>query len=99
MRGRLSGSIKIAIVSPAVADTSLLRLGEIMNLIVRRHPMLSIEAHNRNSRRVVPAIGSGEFDAGIALGTGIYRECAEFFGTPTTQSGPRLSRETHLSHS
>jgi DNA-binding transcriptional LysR family regulator len=68
LRGRLSGSIKIAIVSPTVADTSLLRLGDIMNLMVRRHPMLAIEVHNRNSRSVVAGICSGEFDAGIALG-------------------------------
>jgi DNA-binding transcriptional LysR family regulator len=68
LRGRLSGTIKVAIVSPTVADTSLLRLGDIMNLMVRRHPMLSIEVHNRNSRSVVAGICSGEFDAGIALG-------------------------------
>jgi DNA-binding transcriptional LysR family regulator len=68
LRGRLSGSIKIAIVSPTVADTSLLRLGDLMNLMVRRHPMLAIEVHNRNSRSVVAGICSGEFDAGIALG-------------------------------
>jgi DNA-binding transcriptional LysR family regulator len=68
LRGRLSGTVKVAIVSPTVADTSLLRLGDIMNLMVRRHPMLSIEVHNRNSRSVVAGICSGEFDAGIALG-------------------------------
>jgi DNA-binding transcriptional LysR family regulator len=68
LRGRLSGTIKVAIVSPTVAETSLLRLGNIMNSMVRRHPMLSIEVHNRNSRSVVAGICSGEFDAGIALG-------------------------------
>jgi DNA-binding transcriptional LysR family regulator len=68
LRGRLSGTIKVAIVSPTVADTSLLRLGDIMQLMVRRHPMLAIEVHNRNSRSVVAGISSGEFDAGIALG-------------------------------
>jgi DNA-binding transcriptional LysR family regulator len=68
LRGRLSGSIKIAIVSPTVADSSLLRLGDIMNLMVRCHPMLSIEVHNRNARSVVAGICSGEFEAGIALG-------------------------------
>jgi DNA-binding transcriptional LysR family regulator len=68
LRGHLSGTIKFAIVSPSLADTSLLKLGDIMNLMVQRHPMLSIEVHNRNSRSVVAGICSGEFDAGIALG-------------------------------
>jgi DNA-binding transcriptional LysR family regulator len=68
LRGRLTGTVKVALVSAAVADTSLLRLGDIMNLMVKRHPMLSIEVHNRNSRSVVAGICSGEFDAGIALG-------------------------------
>jgi DNA-binding transcriptional LysR family regulator len=69
LRGKLSGTIKVAIVSPTVADTSLLRLGDIMHRMIRRHPMLSIEIHNRNSRSIVAGIGNGEFDAGIALGS------------------------------
>jgi DNA-binding transcriptional LysR family regulator len=68
LRGRLSGTVKVAIVSPTVADTSLLRLGEIMKVMVTRHPMLAIEVHNRNSRSVVAGICNREFDAGIALG-------------------------------
>ena len=68
LRGRLSGAVKVAIVSPTVADTSLLRLGDIMKVMVTRHPMLAIEVHNRNSRSVVAGICSREFDAGIALG-------------------------------
>lgn len=68
LRGRLSGTVKVAIVSPTVADTSLLRLGDIMKVMVTRHPMLAIEVHNRNSRSVVAGISSREFDAGIALG-------------------------------
>jgi DNA-binding transcriptional LysR family regulator len=68
LRGRLSGTVKVAIVSPTVADTSLLRLGEIMKAMVTRHPMLAIEVHNRNSRSIVAGICSREFDAGIALG-------------------------------
>ena len=68
LRGRLSGTVKVAIVSPTVADTALLRLGDIMHLMVTRHPMLSIEVHNRNSRSIVAGICGGEFDAGIALG-------------------------------
>jgi DNA-binding transcriptional LysR family regulator len=68
LRGRLSGTVKVAIVSPTIADTSLLRLGDIMKAMVTRHPMLAIEVHNRNSRSVVAGICSREFDAGIALG-------------------------------
>lgn len=68
LRGHLSGTIKVAIVSQTVADISLLRLGQIMNLMVTRHPMLSIEVHNRNSRSIVAGICDGDFDAGIALG-------------------------------
>ena len=68
LRDRLSGTVKVAIVSPTVADTSLLRLGDIMKVMVTRHPMLAIEVHNRNSRSVVAGICSREFDAGIALG-------------------------------
>jgi DNA-binding transcriptional LysR family regulator len=68
LRGRLSGTVKVAIVSPTVADTSLLRLGDIMKVMVTRHPMLAIELHNRNSRSIVAGICNREFDAGIALG-------------------------------
>jgi DNA-binding transcriptional LysR family regulator len=53
LRGRLSGTVKVAIVSPTVADTSLLRLGDIMKAMVTRYPMLAIEVHNRNSRSIV----------------------------------------------
>ncbi len=79
LRGRLSGTVKVAIVSPTVADTSLLRLGEIMKVMVTRHPMLAIEVHNRNSRSVVAGICSREFDAGIALGN---RPIAQVRRTP-----------------
>jgi DNA-binding transcriptional LysR family regulator len=68
LRGGVSGTVKVAIVSPTVADTSLLRLGDIMKLMLARHPMLAIEVHNRNSRAVVAGVCSREFDAGIALG-------------------------------
>jgi DNA-binding transcriptional LysR family regulator len=68
LQGGLSGTVKVAIVSPTVADTSLLRLGDIMKLMLARHPMLAIEVHNRNSRTVVAGVCSREFDAGIALG-------------------------------
>jgi DNA-binding transcriptional LysR family regulator len=68
LRGQLSGTVKVAIVSPTLADTSLLQLGAIMKAMVTQHPMLTIEVHNRNSRSVVAGITSREFDAGIALG-------------------------------
>lgn len=68
LRGRLSGTVKVAIVSPSVADASLLRFGDIMKALVTRHPMLAIQVHNRNSRSVVAGICNREFDAGIALG-------------------------------
>jgi DNA-binding transcriptional LysR family regulator len=69
LRGRLSGTIKVAIVSPTLADTSLLRLGDIMKLMVERHPLLAIEIHNRNSRAIVAGLLNGDFDAGIAMGS------------------------------
>lgn len=68
LRGQLSGTVKVAIVSPTVADTSLLRLGDIMKAMVTRHPLVAIEVHNRNSRSIVAGVTSREFDAGIALG-------------------------------
>jgi DNA-binding transcriptional LysR family regulator len=64
LRGQLSGTIRFA----TVLDASLLRLGEIMNLMVTRHPMLEIEVHHRNSRSIVRGISIGEIDVGIALG-------------------------------
>lgn len=64
LRGKVSGRVKFG----AFFDPTLLRLGELMSRLIRRHPMLEIEVHHNTSRAVIAAIASGELDAGIALG-------------------------------
>lgn len=66
LRGQVGGHLKLG----AFFDPSLLRLGELMNRLITRHPMLSIEIHHANSRAVLEGVTTGSLDAGIALGVG-----------------------------
>jgi DNA-binding transcriptional LysR family regulator len=67
LTGHVTGLIKFATLA-TISDTSLLRLGAMMNLIVTRHPQLEIEVQHRNSRGIVAGVANGELDAGMALG-------------------------------
>jgi DNA-binding transcriptional LysR family regulator len=65
--GRAVGTVRFATI---MADfyKPLLRLGEMVNLIAARYPLLNVEFQHRTSRFIIAGIASGEFDAGIALG-------------------------------
>ena len=63
LRGKLEGRLRFG----AFLDPGLLRLGELMRVLVTRHPMLDIEVHHQTSRAVIAGVRAGELDAGIAL--------------------------------
>jgi DNA-binding transcriptional LysR family regulator len=67
LKGQVTGNIKFATLA-TLSDTSLLRLGEMLQQIVTRHSQLVIEVQHRNSRSIVAGVASGELDAGMALG-------------------------------
>src|SRR5581483_10140494 len=62
LRGELAGSLKFATIG-TLFDDSILRFGEMMNLILSRYPLLDIEVYHRNSRSIVAEVASGKFDA------------------------------------
>jgi DNA-binding transcriptional LysR family regulator len=68
LSGRAMGPVRFATLA-TVSDKSLLRIGEMMKLIVTRHPHLDVELHHRSSRYIVAAVSSGKLDLGMALGT------------------------------
>jgi DNA-binding transcriptional LysR family regulator len=67
LSGRVIGPFRLAMV-PTVFDKPLIQLGEMMNLIMERHPKLDIEVQNRNSLSIEALVASSELDAGLALG-------------------------------
>lgn len=66
LRGQVTGRLRFG----AFFDPALLRFGELMSRVIASHPMLDIEVHHANSRAITAGVGSGELDAGIALGEG-----------------------------
>jgi DNA-binding transcriptional LysR family regulator len=68
LRGRVAGTVKLAIVA-MMPDRSLVRLQELTNLLVTRYPLLNIEVHHQSSRSIKTGVATGEFDAGLALGS------------------------------
>jgi DNA-binding transcriptional LysR family regulator len=68
LSGRVTGPLRFATLA-TISDKSLLRLGEMMNLIVTRHPRLDIELQHQNSRGIIAGVANGDLDAGMALGS------------------------------
>jgi DNA-binding transcriptional LysR family regulator len=63
----VTGTVKFATVA-TLCDPSFLRVGEMIKLVVTRHPNLDIEVQHQGSRAIYAAVGNGDIDAGMCLG-------------------------------
>jgi DNA-binding transcriptional LysR family regulator len=91
LQGVIAGKIKIA----TIFDATLARLADVMGMMIKRHPLLDIEVHHRNSRIIVAGVTSGAFDAGVSLGAA---EVPNLTRIPLRKLHYRLVAPTHWKH-
>lgn len=63
LTGKVAGKLRIG----AASDPQALRIGEVLSLLARRHPLLETSVQQRNSAGCYEALRAGELDAGFAL--------------------------------
>jgi DNA-binding transcriptional LysR family regulator len=74
--GQVTGPIKFAFVT--VLEESLLRLKEMVDRTLARHPRLEMNLRHLHSRGIIAGVTSGEFDAGIVLGDRVVPNLRRF---------------------
>jgi len=95
LRGELAGTVRLG----TLADPEFIRLGELLSLTMRKHPLIRIELQHEVSGAAFEAVGAGSLDASFYYGETTHpginrfplREIAYRIAAPSTW-GERIAQ-------
>lgn len=67
LTGQVAGKVRFG----TIVDPELIRLGEFLASMLKHHPMVEVELHQRVTGEVTSGVRDGELDAGFFLGSRI----------------------------
>lgn len=67
LTGQVTGKVRFG----TIVDPEFIRLGEFLAAMLKHHPMVEVEVHQRVTGEVINGVKNGELDAGFSLGSRI----------------------------